>query len=340
MQAIAHEADGEAPNKRRQTLHPPAQASDFADFPEQGIKLYSCVIRQSCCRESIGAPPVCCANLTHASCSRAARNVKRSWMAMLESFSLDRYVIGVPTIIFSAICIAVSQVLIKKKVGREIIKECHEVGGYYLAIVGGFYSVLLGLIVFSAMDKFSKAGDTVDNETRSIVGLYTLSSQFPNEGKSLQDKLRAYTDEVADNEFHLMESDETSQKAHNLLLDVVDILKKIEPKSQNQQAIYPVMLSEVIQLWDSRRDRLKSSNFSIPTAEWVVLIAGALITVAFTFFFTIDNHLAHVLMTGLIATLIMTSLYLVLLFGDPFSGDLRVSNNSFVLTQKIMQQRR
>jgi hypothetical protein len=76
----------------------------------------------------------------------------------------------------------------------------------------------------------------------------------------------------------------------------------------------------------------------IPVAEWVILILGAIITLIFTLFFTIDSQGIHLLMTGMIALLIFVSLYLVLMFGAPFSGDMRVSNHGLVIAQKIMNE--
>jgi xanthine/uracil permease len=214
------------------------------------------------------------------------------------------------------------------------------VGGYYLAIVGGFYAVLLGLIVFAAMDKFSKAESTVEDENRSILAIHMLAGQFGSEGKHLKEKLRLYIDEVINNELRLMESDQISLKARGLFLDSMDIIKKFEPTTENQKALYPVMVSEAISLWDSRRERTKTTNFTIPIAEWAILIVGAIITIAFTLFFTIESQAIHVVMTGMITIIIMTALYLVLLFGDPFSGDLKISNSTYIITQKIMDERR
>lgn len=253
---------------------------------------------------------------------------------------LDRYAVGVPVIALFSLLVALCPLGLRRLLGPERIRQCHEVGGYYLAIVGGFYAVLLGLIVFAAMDKFSQAESTVENEARSILGVYTLASQFGDEGRAIQDNLAKYTHEVVVNEWRMMENNKISLAARKLFIETMDRIKKIEPVTENQKALYPVMVSEVINLWDSRRDRTKVTNYGIPGAEWTVLILGAAITLFFTMFFTIDSQSIHMVMTGMIALLIFASLYLVLLFGAPFSGDMRVSNMGFLVAQKIMNERR
>ena len=57
--------------------------------------------------------------------------------------------------------------------------------------------------------------------------------------------------------------------------------------------------------------------------------SGAAITITCTFFFTTESHGIHLVMRGMVTLLIAMSLYLVLLFGAPFSGDLKVSDAHF-----------
>lgn len=85
----------------------------------------------------------------------------------------------------------------------------------------------------------------------------------------------------------------------------------------------------------NRCARKRATIFRIPTAEWVVLILGASIAIIFTYFFIIDSHFIHLVMTGM-TLLVSMRLYLILLFGDPFSGDMRVSNSGLLLAQVIM----
>lgn len=256
------------------------------------------------------------------------------WVTML-----DRYAVGAPLILVCSVLFAICHLAMSRRLGPERIRQCHEVGGYYLAIVGGFYAVLLGLIVYSAMDKFSAAESTVENEARSLLGVYTLASQFGDEGRAIRENLANYTNEVIVNEWRLMEENKVSLVARKLFLDTIERIKKIEPVTENQKALYPVMVSEIINLWDSRRDRTKVSNYGLPGAEWTVLILGAAITLFFTLFFTIESKSIHLFMSSMIALLIFSSLYLVLLFGAPFSGDLRVSKSGLIIAQKIMNDR-
>jgi len=106
---------------------------------------------------------------------------------------------------------------------------------------------------------------------------------------------------------------------------------RIEPQTENQKALFPILAGELISAWEARRGRTRVTNQGVPAAEWAILLLGSVITITFTFFFTIESSVIYLLMSGMVALLISMSLYLVLIFGAPFSGDMRVSNSGLAL---------
>ncbi|MEK8095551.1 hypothetical protein WOC76_24140 [Methylocystis sp. IM3] len=254
---------------------------------------------------------------------------------MLDHLALDHYPVGVAAIALSVAIVLACQIAMRKIISPETLKKAHEVGGYYLALVGTFYAVLLGLVVLDAMAKFQTAEKTVQNEAKALLSILSLAEQFPREQASIKAFVRDYAREVAADEWARMEKGEISQRAQNDLLALAHLVKGLDPKTQNQQSVHAAMLSESISLWESRLERTRVSNFGVPSAEWTVLLVGALITIAFTFFFTIESHGIHLIMRGMVTLLIAMSLYLVLLFGSPFSGDLKVSERPFLFVTDV-----
>jgi Protein of unknown function (DUF4239) len=248
---------------------------------------------------------------------------------MPQNLNLDYYLFGIPSILFAVALILYAQILLKRRLGAESIRKCHEVGGYYLSLVGTFYAVLLGLIVVDAMNKFQHAENTVDKEATALLKIFSSSERFPESHQAIANLVRAYTDEVLNREIPRMAYGETSNMARKTGFKLLKTIKSIEPVTENQKAIYPSLLAEVSDFWDARRERLSNANFGEPTIEWVMLLLGALITVVFTFFFTIESHGIHLLMRGMATMIIFMSLYLTFLFASPFSGDLRVSTEPF-----------
>lgn len=255
----------------------------------------------------------------------------------MSGLSLDRFAVGIPVILLAVVGAISCQLLVKRVLGAQRIRQCHEVGGYYLSIVGAFYAVLLGLVVFDALGKFQDAEKTVEIEGKAILAVSALAKQFPRQDPTLQALVTRYLDQVIDVEWEEMARNAASVDARIALVDLVRQVLRIEPETENQKALFPILAAEVVSLWEKRRDRLKFSNYGLPTAEWVVLLAGAVITIVFTFFFTIDSRSIHLVMTGMVTLLISMSLYLALLFGAPFSGDLRVSKEGLLGTRNIVR---
>ena len=242
---------------------------------------------------------------------------------------LDYYWVGVPAIIVATILILYAQILVKKYVGIEAIKKCHEVGGYYLAMVGTFYAVLLGLIVIDAMTRFQQAEKNIAVEASSLIKIYIVADRFPEQKVQLEKIIEEYTQEITEVEFPLKGEGKISSKATDLAFSMLQTVKIIEPVTENQKAIYPNLLSLLSDFLDSRRDRIRNANIGEPTVEWIILIIGAAITITYTFFFTMESNSIHLIMRGMATLMILMSLYLILLFGTPFSGDLKVSPEPF-----------
>jgi hypothetical protein len=250
---------------------------------------------------------------------------------MLPELQLDHYSQGIPAIALFVLAVIVCQIVVKRVLGHEAIRRCHEVGGYYLAIVGSFYAVLLGLVVFDALGKFEAAEKGVETEGKSLLAVSVMLKQFPQQEKKLETLLIDYLDEVVNVEWDLMENNQISKKARQDMMGLISEGMKIEPQTENQKALFPILAGELISAWEARRDRTRVTNQGVPSAEWAILLLGSVITITFTFFFTIESSAIYLLMSGMVALLISMSLYLVLMFGAPFSGDMRVSNSGLAL---------
>ena len=65
---------------------------------------------------------------------------------------VDHIVTSYSTHVIVALIIlsCLGQIAFRKLLGSQRLSSCHEVGGYYFSVVGTFYAVLVGLIIFDA----------------------------------------------------------------------------------------------------------------------------------------------------------------------------------------------
>jgi len=249
---------------------------------------------------------------------------------MPVNFYLDYYYVGVPAIFIAIAVILYGQSVLKRHLGAQTIEKCHEVGSYYLSMVGTFYAVLLGLIVVDSMTKFKGAQLSVDREVSTLIRIYSSAERFPERRYRLESDVKNYVDEVINVEFPMMESkDLPDERARDLALQIMLTVKSIEPVTENQKAVFPILLTEVADLLTTRWERTRGPNLGEPPVEWVILIVGGVLTIILTFFFTIESNAIHMFMRTVVALTILMSLYLTLLFSSPFSGDLKISSDAF-----------
>lgn len=231
------------------------------------------------------------------------------------------------------------QKLFHQTLGKAQIQRCHEVSANYLSIVGTIYAVVLGLIVFEAMSTFNDATLTVKDEAKSLLAIYMLAEQTPaKEAPVIKELVRSYVSEVLDREWPLLAEGRKSLIARKIALDIISTAKRINPVTENQKGVFPVLLQESISMWENRRERTDESDRGIPNVEWIILLFGACTTVFLTFFFSMDSHRVQYVMTALVTLIIAVNLYLVLLFGSPYSGDLMVSNDPYLMILSYIKE--
>ncbi|NDC54978.1 MAG: DUF4239 domain-containing protein, partial [Planctomycetia bacterium] len=219
---------------------------------------------------------------------------------------------------------------VRRLFSKEMLQEAHDVTGNLLAVVGTLYAVLLGLIVVDALVRFEHAIDVVQEESNSLADIFLLAQRLPDTFRDrLQTTCRDYAREVVDDEWPLMATGHVSMAARKTAFQLTGCLADFEPATESEKVVYPLLLEQIRELWDCRRERVCTAEYGIPAVEWVVLVSGAVVTMLFAGLFRTESVNLQRLVTGLAALLIGLNLYLVSLFGYPFSGELTVSSRPF-----------
>lgn len=220
--------------------------------------------------------------------------------------------------------------LVQRFFPESVLRTAHDATGNLLSIVGTLYAVLLGLIVVDAMVRFERAMDVVQQESNCLADVFLLADRLPQpQRQRVQDLCRDYADKVVHGEWSLMARSRMSVDARKAAMQLVRSLDDFEPQTEAHKAVFPLLLEQVRELWDRRRERATMAQYGIPLIEWVALILGAAVTVLFAGLFSVGHNGLQRLLTSLVALVIGLNLYLVSLFGYPFSGELSVSVRPF-----------
>jgi protein-S-isoprenylcysteine O-methyltransferase Ste14 len=229
---------------------------------------------------------------------------------------------------------------VQRLVPATIRKEHNEVAGFIYAALGVIYAVLLALVVIAVWEEFGRARVTVESEANALAEIFWLAHALPEpERHHLQELARSYAQEVADEEWPLMEQGRTPLMEHTratprgwaLIDDIRATVQGYEPRTEAGQELYAEGLDQVQRLADARRTRLVQAEESIPAVLWVVLVVGGVMAVGFTYLFGLEDTWAHMLMVASLAGVIALVLFTIGVLDHPFSGSARIGTGAFEL---------
>src|SRR5581483_2546616 len=130
-------------------------------------------------------------------------------------------------------------------------------------------------------------------------------------------------------EWPKMRDGEASQRADALMERVDRIVRTLPARSPSQQNVHAQMLSAINQAQNDRDARLSEDAGGVNELLWIVLVAGAVITIAFTFLFGFRNIAMHLLSTGGLALLIGLVLFVAIAMNYPYRGGITVPPEAF-----------
>ncbi|MFL5782829.1 MAG: DUF4239 domain-containing protein [Thermoleophilaceae bacterium] len=239
--------------------------------------------------------------------------------------NVPTWVLGVAIVALAVALSLGGLVFVRRSVELSTLESHHEVAGFILAVVGVVYAVLLAFVVVVTWQQFEDARSATDTEAAEIAGLYRTSAGLPTGGARMRRALSAYTYSVADDEWpEMAEHHRESRRTDGALLRVWATLRALRPRGATQAPFYQEAVTRLVDASEMRRTRVLTSGTQLPVPVWVVLIVGAAISVAFTYFFGVRNFVAQALMVGALAAITGLVLFLILSLDLPFTGDVGV----------------
>lgn len=103
-----------------------------------------------------------------------------------------------------------------------------------------------------------------------------------------------------------------------------------------QVALFSETLNRLNSLYDARRDRLLAAHDHIEPAVWWVVLAGAAVTIGFTYLFGMESFTMHMLMTSAVAASLALVIVLIAAFDYPFRGEVQIGPGGFEAVQHNM----
>jgi hypothetical protein len=206
----------------------------------------------------------------------------------------------------------------------------NEVVSYFLAAVVLFYGVMVGLIAVGVWEQFTSTDEKVALEASSLAALYRDVSAYPEPTRSrLRADLRTYTQDVIHKSWPLQRRGIIPTSTNGDLWKIQDDMTSFQPQTSSQSILHEEAFHSFNRLVELRRMRLHNVQSGLPSAVWVVVALGAVITLSLSWFFQTVSFAVHFWMVSLTATLLGLIIWLLVVMDHPFLGEVSIGPEPF-----------
>ena len=208
--------------------------------------------------------------------------------------------------------------------------------GFFLAVLGVVYAVLLAFLVVSVWQDYTDARSTTEEEANAVLDVYRLADGLPDPvGNQIQTLARTYTAVAIEDEWPAMQSGDLVSTQDATLAALWPLVTHLDG-NENVDVIQAAILDHLADLSDHRRLRHLAANEGLPAMMWILLIGGGIVTVIFTYFFGTPNARAQYAMTALYTVAIAFVIALISLVVFPFRGDISIPPDAFEQALRAM----
>lgn len=220
--------------------------------------------------------------------------------------------------------------VVRRRASPAALRQHHDIAGIIYAAVSVSYAVLLGFVAVVAWERHEVAEAHAAREAAALVDLYRTADALPaGSADAVRVALTEYVRAVLDNEWTALAHGRPAPEAESALAGVWHAYLAVEPTSAYERVWLAQALDRLGESGEERQLRLLGARRTIPVPLWIVLLVGAVITVAFSCLLAAPSGVLHGVMVVFLASVIGLVLLLVLAFQKPFTGPIRVDPTAF-----------
>ncbi len=243
-------------------------------------------------------------------------------------------------IILSSLVLAVGGLALMYRLAAVSVLQAHysATGAIYAALYVMF-GISLGFSLYLVWQQHEAATQTVEAEAAALQRLYWLADDYPEPERSrVQDLCVSYARVVIKEEWPMMDTGRVSPRAEQAAHELGAAVRGLDPKTDVQNGLYTDALGRLDVLIENRTLRSSEVREGIPSVVWFVMVAGAMITVGFTYLFAMRSFKLHAVATGALTIVVVLLLFTVGVLNHAFDGDVRVEPRAFELVLEEITQ--
>lgn len=210
---------------------------------------------------------------------------------------------------------------------RGSLSETDRIGGVVGAATA-VYSVILGMIVVAAWQRFNDAEMLLGTENDALFMISRLATNYPEDDRTeIRTLLIDYADAVVKDE--LGDEPRWSKNASMALRQLYDVHTAMGLNPKVSPAVLQESIGAVLALEEARGQRITLINTALPWQFWLLLLFGAVVTVCFVSLFTTEQKWVHVPIVIATALVISMTLALLVDLDQPLAPPIRADVENY-----------
>ena len=199
--------------------------------------------------------------------------------------------------------------------------------------------MVVAFVVFVTWGGYDDAKKNLEMEANEADDIFHITKTFPDPARGMiQQGLIDYITSVYNDELKRMSQGEVSLHSNRAMARLITAFYQTDEKSVPNRELYAESLKRLNNLAQYRRLRIFAGNDTVPLAVWLVLLAGGVITISYTYFFGMKNIRSQYLMTAALTVTITLILVLIYILDHPFTGASRVSAEPLKQVMEVLQR--
>ncbi|MEU8894779.1 DUF4239 domain-containing protein [Nocardia sp. NPDC048505] len=203
-------------------------------------------------------------------------------------------------------------------------------GPLALDLVKTFFVAVVAFVFVICWEQNQTAHDHTVDEAKGLVAAYQAVHSMPEPYRAINDRVRAYNDEVRTDEWHVMERDAAlSESTGDMLNTLRAAVTAVRSEDATVMEARAAALAALDRVSEARQDRALDAGGTLPTFLFITLVVGAILVLLDPVLSGTLVTMRSLAMTALLGVVVGLTVLAIHNVERPYSGVLGVSTDAF-----------
>lgn len=220
---------------------------------------------------------------------------------------------------------------VRKSVHAHFLRQHHDIAGPFFNTLGAIYGIFLAFIVSNTWHYYDQTNSNIVQEARHLESLHNNTSALPEPFRTrVRSLLAEYREALVTKEWPHLAQGQASAEATALLKSLTEAYAGLQLSGKASDGpFFNASVHNLEAMKGLRASRIDDAGSGLLPFLWVILIAGASLTIGFSFLFGAQNFATHAVMTMLLTAVIALAFYTILTLDFPFTGPVAIGPDAF-----------